>query len=457
VIAAGLSLFGDGGAVGAESKAPRPNIIYIMADDLGYGHLGCYGQKEIATPNIDRLAAEGIRLTDHYAGSAVCAPSRSVLLTGLHSGHCYVRGNRRLPVEGNVPIPADSQTFGKVMQSAGYVTACIGKWGLGYPGSSGDPTRQGFDHWFGYNCQRQAHSYYPTHLWRNDKKVMLRNTGGSKKDYSHDLLTAEALKFIRDNRAKPFLLYLPYTIPHAAFQVPELGVYADKSGWSPTKKAIAAMITRMDRDVGAILKLIKDLGVDDKTLVIFTSDNGCAGGGLRKLFKGSGPLRGMKGSLYEGGIRTPFVARWPGRIAKGSVSAHRSAFWDMLATFAELGGARVTKETDGISMVPTLLGSGKQKEHEYLYWEFGKFRAVRMGKWKALSTGDKLSLYDLDKDIGETTDLAGDHPELVKRMKKIMETSHRDTPWTTWKYTGAAPKNQSKPRKNRKRRKKPGQ
>ncbi|MBL7220277.1 MAG: arylsulfatase [Phycisphaerae bacterium] len=455
-LAAGLSLFGDGGAAGAAGKVVRPNIIYIMADDLGYGHLGCYGQKEIETPNIDRLAAEGIRLTDHYAGSAVCAPSRSVLLTGLHSGHCYVRGNRPLPVEGNVPIPADSQTFGTVMQSAGYATACIGKWGLGYPGSSGDPTRQGFDHWFGYNCQRQAHSYYPTHLWRNEKKVMLRNTGGAKRDYSHDLLTAEALKFIRDRHKKPFLLYLPYTIPHAAFQVPDLGVYADKSGWSGTKKAIAAMITRMDRDVGTILKLVKELGVDDKTLVIFTSDNGCAGGGLHKLFKGSGPLRGMKGSLYEGGIRTPFVARWPGRIAKGSVSAHRSAFWDMLATFAELGGARVTRETDGISMVPTLLGK-QQKEHEYLYWEFGKFRAVRMGKWKALSAGGKLALYDLDKDIGETTDLAGDHQELVKRMKTIMSASHRDTPWTTWKYTGPTPKDQSKPRKNRKKRKKPAQ
>jgi arylsulfatase A len=439
MLAAGWSLLGDGGrAEGAEGKAPRPNIIYIMADDLGYGHLGCYGQKEIETPNIDRMAAEGMRLTDHYAGSAVCAPSRSVLLTGLHTGHCYVRGNRPLPVEGNVPIPADSQTFGKVMRSAGYRTACIGKWGLGYPGSSGDPTKQGFDHWFGYNCQRQAHSYYPGHLWRNDKKVMLRNTGGAQKDYSHDLLTAEAIEFIRASHKKPFLLYLPYTIPHAKFQVPELGIYADKAGWSATKKAIAAMITRMDRDVGTILKLVKELGIDGKTVVIFTSDNGSAGGGLHELFTGSGPLRGKKGSLYEGGIRAPFVARWPGRIAKGSVSAHRSAFWDMLVTFAELGGARVTKETDGISMVPTLLGTGKQKAHEYLYWEIGKARAVRMGKWKAVAVRGKLALYDLDKDIGETTDLSASRPELVKRMETIIETSHRDTPWTTWKYTGAA-------------------
>ena len=460
MLAAGMTLLGDGGrAGGAASKAPRPNIIYIMADDLGYGHLGCYGQKEIKTPNVDRMAAEGIRLTDHYAGSAVCAPSRSVLLTGLHSGHCHVRNNMRLPVEGNAPIPADSQTFGKVMQSAGYATACIGKWGLGYPGSTGDPTKQGFDHWFGYNCQRQAHSYYPTHLWRNDKKVMLRNTGGAKKDYSHDLLTAEALKFIRDRHKKPFLLYLPYTIPHAAFQVPDLGIYADKSGWSPVKKAIAAMITRMDRDIGTILKLVKDLGIDDDTLVIFTSDNGSAGGGLHELFKGSGPLRGKKGSLYEGGIRSPFVARWPGKIAKGSVSAHRSAFWDMLPTFAELGGAKVTKETDGISMVPTLLGSGKQKDHEYLYWEFGKSTAVRMGKWKALASArGRLALYDLDKDIGETADVSASHPELVKRIKTIMAASHRDTPWSTWKYTGTVPKDQTaekpKTRKNRKKRKK---
>ena len=461
-LAAGLSLLGDGGRADGARKAGRPNIIYIMADDLGYGHLGCYGQKEIKTPNIDRIAAEGIRLTDHYAGSAVCAPSRSVLLEGLHTGHCYVRGNRPLPVEGNVPLPAASQTFGKVMQSAGYKTACIGKWGLGYPGSTGDPNKQGFDHWFGYNCQRQAHSYYPTHLWRNDKKVMLRNGGGAKKDYSHDLMTLEALKFIRDNAKKPFLLYLPYTIPHSPFQVPELGIYADKAGWSGRKKAIAAMITRMDRDVGTIAKLIKDLGLDDNTLVIFTSDNGSAGGGLNKLFKGSGPLRGMKGSLYEGGIRAPFVARWPGKIAKGSVSAHRSAFWDMLPTFAELGGAKVTKETDGISMVPTLLGK-KQKAHEYLYWEFGGAKAVRMGKWKAyVGKGKgKMALYDLDKDIGETTNLSADNPELVKQIEAIMAKSHRDTPWSTWKYTGPIPEGggQKKPkrRKKNKNRKKPAE
>jgi len=457
VLVAGMSVLRDVTVCQAAPKALRPNIIYIMADDLGYGHLGCYGQKEIKTPNIDRIAAEGIRLTDHYAGSAVCAPSRSVLLQGLHTGHCYVRGNRPLPVEGNVPIPADSQTFGKVMQSAGYVTACIGKWGLGYPGSSGDPTKQGFDHWFGYNCQRQAHSYYPTHLWRNDKQVMLRNKGGAKKDYSHDLMTLEALKFIRANSKKPFLLYLPYTIPHAAFQVPDLGIYADKPGWSNTKKSIAAMITRMDRDVGAIGKCIRQLGLDNNTLVIFTSDNGSAGGGLHELFKGSGPLRGKKGSLYEGGIRAPFVARWPGKIAKGAVSAHRSAFWDMLPTFAELGGAKVTKETDGISMVPTLLGR-KQKEHEYLYWEFGKTRAVRMGKWKGLAGKNKFALYDLDKDIGETTDVSADHPDLVKRMKEIIKTSHRDTPWSTWKYDGPLPKGKTadkpKTRKNRKTRKK---
>jgi len=430
-----------------------------MADDLGYGHLGCYGQKEIKTPNVDRMAKEGIRLTDHYAGSAVCAPSRSVLLTGLHTGHCFVRGNRPLPVEGNVPIPADSQTFGKVMQGAGYVTACIGKWGLGYPGSTGDPTKQGFDHWFGYNCQRQAHSYYPTHLWRNEKKVMLRNSGGAKKDYSHDLMTTEALTFIRESHKnpskKPFLLYLPYTIPHAAFQVPDLGIYADKAGWSSVKKAIAAMITRMDRDIGTILKLVADLGIDDKTIVIFTSDNGSAGGGLHELFKGSGPLRGKKGSLYEGGIRAPFVARWPGRIKAGGVSAHRSAFWDMLPTFAELGGAKVAKAVDGISMVPTLLGAATQKEHEFLYWEIGQARAVRMGKWKAVGGKGKLALYDLDKDIGESTDLAASHPELVTRIKTIIETSHRDTPWSTWKYTGPQPtgKGTDKPTTRKKRKK----
>ena len=436
--AAGLSLLaGARGVAGAEAgPAAKPNIVYILADDLGYAHLGCYGQKDIRTPHLDRMAAEGMRFTDHYAGSALCAPSRCVLMTGLHTGHCFVRNNKRLPVEGNVPIPAGSQTIPKLLKKAGYATACIGKWGLGYPGSEGDPTNQGFDHFFGYNCQRQAHTYYPPHLWRNREKVILKgNAGKAKKDYSHDLLTAEALSFLREHHKRPFFLYLPYTIPHAAFQVPEQGIYADRP-WNETQKNIAAMISRMDRDIGTILALLKELGVEKRTLVVFASDNGSAGGDLHGKFKGSGPWRAQKGSLYEGGIRTPMIARWPGKIAPGAVSRHISAFQDMMPTFAELAGASVEKPTDGISMAPTLLGRGEQREHAYLYWELKAARAVRMGNWKAVKAKAALQLFDLRDDPSESTDVAAGHPDVVKRIRVILEQAHTDSPFATWRYKG---------------------
>ncbi len=426
----------------AERERRRPNIVYILADDLGYGHLGCYGQREIATPEIDRMARQGMKFTDHYAGSALCAPSRCVLITGLHTGHCYIRNNKRLPVEGNVPIPADSQTIPKLLKKGGYKTAAIGKWGLGYPGSEGDPIKQGFDHFFGYNCQRQAHSYYPPHLWRNDEKIMLEgNTENPKTDYSHDLLTAEALSFIRDNRDNPFFLYLPYTIPHAKFQVPELGRYADRH-WPLVKKAIAAMISRMDRDVGRILDLIKSLGLDEDTLVIFTSDNGSAGGALLNEFNGSVPLRASKGTLYEGGVRAPMIARWPGEIAPGTTSDHICGFQDMMPTFAELARVSVPGRTDGISIVPTLIGKGHQHRHEYLYWELRDNRAVRMGNFKAVKNKAGLQLFDLSKDLGEKTDIAAKHPEIVVRMRKIIRDSHEDSPFFTWEYTGPLPEKQ---------------
>jgi len=434
--AAAFALHG-GLAAGGERKS-HPNIIYILADDLGYGHLGCYGQKEIQTPNIDRMAREGMSFTDHYAGSALCAPSRCVLMTALHTGHCFIRDNKALPVEGNVPIPADSQTIGKLLKRAGYVTAAIGKWGLGYPGSDGDPVKQGFDHFFGYNCQREAHSYYPDHLWRNDKKVVLEgNLGGQKKEYSHDLLTAEAIDFVRSNRSKPFFLYVPYTIPHAAFQVPDLGIYADEP-WSDVKKAIAAMISRMDGDAGRILALVKQLDIDDNTLVIFTSDNGCAGGALLNEFNGSGILRANKGTLYEGGIRAPMIARWPGRIAPGTVSSHICGFQDMMPTFAELAGVDVPVPMDGLSIVPTLLGKGGQKQHDYLYWELKNDRAVRMGDFKAVKTKAGLELFNLRDDPSEKNDIASKHPDIVEKVRGIIETSHRDSPFFTWKYKGPA-------------------
>ncbi|MHC4569348.1 MAG: arylsulfatase [Planctomycetota bacterium] len=433
----------------AGRTARRPNIVYILADDLGYGHLGCYGQKEIKTPAIDKMAREGMRFTDHYA--ALCAPSRCVLMTGLHTGHCFIRNNKALPVEGNVPIPADSQTIPKLLRKAGYKSAAIGKWGLGYPGSEGDPIKQGFDHFFGYNCQRQAHTYYPPHLWRNDKKIMLEgNRRDPKTDYSHDLLTAEALNFIRDNRENPFFLHVPYTIPHAAFQVPELGQYAEKP-WSPVKKAIAAMISRMDGDVGKILDLVKSLGLEENTLVIFASDNGSAGGALLNEFNGSGPLRASKGTLYEGGIRSPMIARWPGRITPGSTSAHICAFQDMMPTFAELAGVTVSGRTDGISIVPTLLGKGRQRRHEYLYWELKANRAVRMGNLKAVQTKAGLQLFDLSRDLSEKTDIAVENPDIVEKMRAIIRDSHEDSPFFTWEYTGPLPEESTAKKPKRKK------
>ena len=429
-------------AVPAQS-AEKPNLVYVLADDLGYGDLGCYGQKDIKTPNVDRLAAEGMRFTQHYAGSSVCAPSRCVLMTGLHTGHCYVRNNRSLPFEGNVPIPADSQTVAKLLVKAGYATACIGKWGLGYPGSEGDPNRQGFDHFFGYNCQRQAHSYYPEHLWRNQEKVILEgNRGGRETQYSHDLLTAEAIEFLREHHRGPFFLYLPYTIPHTKFQVPELGEYADED-WDEDQKIQAAMITRMDRDVGRIMELLKELRIDEKTLVMFTSDNGPHGsGGTLEKFRAAGPLRAKKGSFYEGGIRVPLVARWPGKIAPGTTSDHVCAFQDMLPTFAELAGVAVAQPIDGISIVPTLLGKGTQPKHEHLYWERADARALRLGDFKAVQPNalknpdGPIQLFHLKDDLGEQHDLAGERPELVAKIRAIMNEAHEYSPFFDLEFAG---------------------
>ena len=428
-----LSLYGVGALQAAQGRqGNKPNVIYILADDLGYGDLGCYGQKLIKTPNIDRIAAQGIKFTQHYSGSALCAPSRCCLITGKHTGHAFIRNNKVMPFEGNLPIPKADVTMAEVMKQGGYATACIGKWGIGYPGSEGDPNNQGFDHFFGYNCQRQAHSYYPDHLWRNADKVMLKgNAGGGQKEYSHDLLTKEALGFIESNKTKPFFLYLPYTIPHTKFQVPDLGEYADKD-WEKNHKIQAAMISRMDSDVGKILNLIKKFGIDKDTLVIFASDNGAHGaGGTLNKFTASGKLRAKKGTLYEGGIRVPMVARWPGKITAGSVSDHVSAFWDMLPTCCELAKVDVPSGTDGLSMLPTLLGkSQQQKTHKYLYWEIGSQQALRKGNWKLVrrwngKTGKprNTELYDLADDIAESKDLADKHPAVVTQMLAVMKSA----------------------------------
>ena len=428
-----LSIYSAGKLKAAQDR--KPNVIYILADDLGYGDLGCYGQKLIKTPNIDSMAAQGMKFTQHYAGSALCAPSRCCLITGKHTGHAFVRNNKVMPFEGNLPIPKDEVTIAEIMKKGGYRTACIGKWGLGYPGSEGDPNNQGFDHWFGYNCQRQAHSYYPEHLWRNTDKVILKgNRNGSQKEYSHDLLTKEALEFIEENKGKPFFLYLPYTIPHTKFQVPDLGEYADKD-WDKNQKIQAAMISRMDSDVGKILDLIKKSGIGKDTLIIFTSDNGAHGaGGTLEKFKASGKLRAKKGSLYDGGIRVPMVARWPGKIKAGSVSDHVSAFWDMLPTCCEIADVPVPSDCDGLSMLPALLGkSQQQKTHKYLYWEIGSQQALRKDNWKLVrrwkgKTGQaSIELYDLDNDISESNDISDEHPSIVKELLTIMKSARQNS------------------------------
>jgi arylsulfatase len=449
---AGLCLLAAPAArAGAADPEPRPNVIFILADDLGYAELGCYGQKKIRTPHLDRLAAGGLRFTQYYAGNAVCAPSRCVLMTGVHSGHAAVRNNREVKPEGQHPMPADTVTVARLLKDRGYATGAAGKWGLGPPGSAGDPLKQGFDHFFGYNCQRHAHNHYPTYLWRDGRKVEVKgNAGGATgEQHSHDLFEAEALRFIEANKGRPFFLYMPFTVPHVALQVPEDSLAEYKGKWpDPPYKggrgylphphpraAYAAMVTRLDRSVGRIMALLEKLKLDGRTLVCFSSDNGPVHGGVggsdSAFFESAGPLRGLKGSLYEGGIRVPFLARWPGKIKPG-VSDLVCGAQDVLPTLCELAGAAVPKKCDGISLVPTLLGKGTQKKHEFLYWEFpgyGGQQAVRLGDWKGvrqeLNKGrTAIQLYDLGRDVGEREDVAGKHPDVVKRIARIMADSH---------------------------------
>ena len=450
---------GTGLKAGARKK--QPNIIYILADDLGYGDLGCYGQEIIQTPNIDKLAEEGMRFTDHYAGSTVCAPSRCCLMIGFHTGHALVRGNARVPMR-----PSDV-TVAELLKEAGYSTGIIGKWGLGEPDSTGIPNRQGFDYWFGYLNQRHAHNYYPAYLWRNEEKVELKNEvnhviGGQDRtpggvatkrvEYSHDLFAAEALDFVEEKKDNPFFLYLALTIPHAnneagnkGMEVPSLEPYAGKD-WPEPQKGHAAMITRMDGDVGRLMAKLKELGLDNNTLVMFTSDNGPhkEGGADPTFFNSSGPLQAYKRALYEGGIRVPMIARWPGRIKAGSVSNHVSAFWDFLPTCCELVGVKAPEGIDGVSMVPALLGRpGEQREHEFLYWEFheqGKRQAVRMGDWKGIrqnvakNPNGPIELYNLKNDIGEKNNVAVRNPAIVTKIEAYMKAAH--TPSENWPLPG---------------------
>jgi arylsulfatase A-like enzyme len=429
------------------SAQTRPNIILIHADDLGYGDLSSYGQRKFKTPNIDRLAAEGMRFTQYYAGSTVCAPSRSALMTGQHTGHTRIRGNARHPL-----LPEDV-TVAEVLKStpgAAYKTALIGKWGLGEAGTTGVPNRQGFDYFFGYLNQRHAHNYYPTFLWRDDERIKLRNVvpdedeegsgvSTNRVDYAHDLMAEESLKFIERNIGGPFFLYLAFTIPHAnneaknkGMEVPDLGEFAGEN-WPDQEKAKAAMITRMDRDVGRLMALLKKLGIDDNTLVLFTSDNGPhrEGGADPDFFDSNGPLRGIKRDLYEGGIRVPMIARWPKRIKAGAKSDQVWAHWDLLPTLAEIAGVKPPAGIDGISMSNALLGR-RQRNHEFLYWEFherGFSQAARTGDWKAVrkSPDSPLELYDLKNDLGEQNDVAAKHPGVVKKIEDYLKTARTES------------------------------
>ena len=449
------------------ADAEHPNIVLIMADDLGYGELGCYGQKKIKTPRLDQMAKEGLRFTQFYSGSPVCAPSRCVLMTGKHAGHAAIRDNRERPPEGQAPLPDEEVTIAELLKKQGYATGMIGKWGLGAHDTTGAPLKQGFDSFFGYICQAQAHNHYPGWLWKNEEKLDLKDEEATEKygrpgtgtftafeqfgtDYSGDLFEKQAIEFLQEHKDKPFFLYLPFTAPHLALQVPDdsLREYEDKwddpaydgkQGYLPhdtPRAAYAAMITRLDRSVGRILDELKSLELEENTLVIFTSDNGPAplnvGGSDSPFFESAGPLRGLKGSAYEGGIRVPCIARWPGKIADGGESKESLAFYDILPTFCELAGAMTPEKLDGISFLPALLGRGEQKQHDFLYWEFASYegyQVVRMGEWKAIRSKLKkkdaaIELYNLAEDVGEQKDVAADHPELVKKAEEIMAAQH---------------------------------
>lgn len=468
VIALGLALSCNNGKANkanenssekSAQRNDRPNIIYILADDLGYGDLGVYGQKKFKTPNIDKLAAQGMLFTQHYSGSTVCAPSRSALMTGMHTGHTVVRGNKEVRPEGQHPIPDETYTIAEVLKKTGYATGAFGKWGLGFPGSEGDPTNQGFDTFYGYNCQRIGHNYYPYHLWSNNDSIVL-SENVDKKDgaYGPELIHEQTLRFIDDNKHKPFFLFVPSIIPHAELAAPEAYMKKHRGKYPPEKTyegvddgpefnlgpyrsqeethaAFAAMINILDDQVGDIMAKVEELGIAKNTIIIFTSDNGphTEGGADPEYFDSNGPLKGAKRDLYEGGIRVPMIASWPGKITPNSTSNHVSAFWDILPTLSEIVDVTLPNDIDGISFLPTILGeNAKQKEHEYLYWEFhekGGRQAVRKGNWKAVrytvfeNPDGPLELYDLKKDIGEENNVASKHPDIVADMETILKTA----------------------------------
>ncbi|MEM7143713.1 MAG: arylsulfatase [Verrucomicrobiota bacterium] len=453
------------GATGGLCGAEKPNVIFILADDLGYGDLGCFGQASLKTPNLDRMAAEGMKLTRFYAGSTVCAPSRCVLMTGLHTGHCRVRGN------GPGQLEDEDVTVAEVLKEAGYTTACIGKWGIGNPPPADDPARNGFDHFYGYVNMFHAHNFYPEFLYRNGEKVPLKNVvadkwkeergatleregygvADEKVEYVPDLLLEDVLGYLdergADEEGTPFFLYYALNVPHAnneagraeeggdGMEVADWGRFAKREEWPGPEKGFAKMIVDIDRGVGAILEKLEETGMAEDTLVIFSSDNGPheEGGHVMEFFNSNGEFRGMKRNLTEGGLRVPTIAWWPGTVAAGSESAHIGGFQDFLPTCAELAGVAAPEETDGISLVPTLTGEGEQEAHPYLYWEFlekGGKRAVLRGDWKAIQLetirkpGEPIALYNVVEDVGEERDLSLEHPELVEELEALMDEAH---------------------------------
>jgi len=443
------------GACASPSRAAHaPNIVLVLADDLGWGELGCQGQTRILTPRIDRMASEGLRFTAAYSGSPLCAPSRCTLLTGLHAGHARIRDNLEIRPEGQLPLADEATTLAELLRARGYATAAIGKWGLGGPGSPGEPGSQGFDRFFGYLCQRRAHDHYPPELWDDGARRALPGNadGADGGAYSHDLFTDEALAFVRSHRDEPFFLYLAYAVPHLALQVPEDSLaeyrgrwddppYEGGKGYTPhpaPRAAYAAMVGRLDRDVGRLLDLLDELELAEDTLVVFTSDNGPTydriGGSDSDFFASSGPFRGRKGSVYEGGIRVPLIARWPGRVSPGGTNDEPCALWDLFPTLCDLGGvpAGDRPPTDGVSLARALAGGAVPSRTEPLYWElrsYGGQQALRDGRWKLVRRGlagdaPTSELYDLRLDPSETRDLAGEHPDVASRLAAKMEASH---------------------------------
>jgi arylsulfatase A len=445
-----------------DKKDAFPNIIYFIADDLGYGDLSCLGQEKFSTPNLDRLASEGMLFTQHYSGSTVCAPSRSSLMTGQHTGHTPIRGNKSVEPEGQWPIEDETHTLAELLKQKGYVTGGFGKWGLGGPGTEGDPIFQGFDVFFGYNCQGKAHNYYPRHLWDNQEKLVLYENEGTRKGiYAPNLIHEKALEFIETNKDKPFFLYYPNVIPHAELFAPEEYMQRFRGKFLPEKAyqgydegpdfrdgpygsqpeshaAFAAMVTLLDEQVGQVIDKIRELGLSENTLVIFTSDNGphLEGGADPDYFNSNGIYTGYKRDLYEGGIRVPTIAWWPGKIAANTVTDHLSAFWDVYPTVAELTGQEIHDRVDGISFLPTLLGKEGQQEHEYLYWEFHEKngrQALRKGDWKLVRydvfSPEKTTteLYNIAEDPAEKMNVAEENQEITEELLQLMQGARTES------------------------------